>query len=210
MKKIVFVFLFIVHASILVAQIPDSAAKSVNEPWTFSTTAYYYLIPNSQNILSLLGYADHKSLHLEARYNYEDLNTASVFAGWRLEAGKNVEFAATPMIGGIFGQTNGFAPGLELELSYKKFDFYSETEFVIVPENSENNYVYTWLELAITPFEHFRTGLSVQRTKLYKGEFDLQRGFLAEYSFWKMTTGVYYFDPFTSGNFLIFSLKMEF
>jgi hypothetical protein len=84
---------------------------------------------------------------MEARYNYEALHTTSVFAGWRLEAGEKLQFAATPMLGFLFGQTTGIAPGLELELSYKALDFYSETEwvadfsgekmFISIPGNSE-------------------------------------------------------------------------
>ena len=189
---------------------PDSLAYAEKETWSFSTTAYYYFVPDNQNLLSLLGYADYKSLHLEARYNYEALHTGSVFAGWRLETGEKLLFAATPMFGFLFGQTTGVAPGLELELSYKAFDFYSETEWVADFSGGENNYLYTWLELAATPFKNFRTGISAQRARIYHTDFDMQRGFLAEYSFWKLTAGVYYFDPFAPGNFLIFSLKLGF
>ena len=47
--------------------------------------------------------ADHQWLHLEARYNYENLHTGSLWAGYNFTAGKTLQLAVTPMIGGVFG-----------------------------------------------------------------------------------------------------------
>jgi len=38
----------------------------------------------------------------------------------------------------------------------------------------------------------------------------LQRGAFAQYSFWKLTAGVYYFNPFSNNDFVIVSLSMDF
>ena len=55
--------------------------------------------------------ADHEWLHLEARYNYENLHTGSVWVGYKFTAGKKLVLDVTPMIGGVFGRTTGIAPG---------------------------------------------------------------------------------------------------
>jgi hypothetical protein len=188
----------------------DSTADSSKSKWAFSASAYYYFIPEDKNTLTLIGGADYKKLHLEARYNYEDMNTVSAFAGWRFEARKEFQFAATPMLGFAVGNTDGFVPALELEASYKIFDFYSESEYLVDFASKENNFFYTWSELAVSPTDKLRTGLSIQRTKLYQTGFDIQRGIFAEYSFWKLTAGLYYFNPFSSSNFVIASLSAEF
>lgn len=185
---------------------------SSQSKWSFSASGYYYFIPEDANTYTLIGTADYKKLHLEARYNYEDLNTASAFAGWRFETRKEKEFqfGVTPMLGFAFGNTNGFVPAVELDASYKIFDFYSESEYLVDFESNENNFFYTWSELAVTPVESLRTGISIQRTHLYQTELDTQRGIFAEYSFWKLTAGAYYFNPFSGSNFVIASLSIDF
>jgi hypothetical protein len=50
------------------------------------------------------------------RYNYENLRTGSLWAGCNFSWGKTWQFAVTPMIGGVFGRTNGIAPGCEASL----------------------------------------------------------------------------------------------
>ena len=41
----------------------------------------------------------------------------------------------TPMLGGVFGKTTGVAPGLRGSLSWWRFYFYGEGEFVITTDN---------------------------------------------------------------------------
>ncbi len=183
---------------------------STSSKWSFSTSGYYYMIPSQQNTLTLIGYADHSWLHLEARYNYEDQKTGSAFAGWRFETGNQFVFGATPMIGLAAGNTDGIAPALELDATYKIFDYYSESEYLFDFSGKENNFLYTWGELGITPFNSFRTGFSYQRSKLYQSKFEIQRGVFAEYQIWKFTAGVYYFDPFSTDQFVIASLSFDF
>ena len=74
--------------------------------------------------------ADRGPLHLEGRYQYEDRHTGSAWLGWTLEAGKKVHLEVVPMAGAVFGRTNGVAPGLELTLSWKSVELYSENEYV--------------------------------------------------------------------------------
>jgi hypothetical protein len=193
-----------------VGQIKPAVDTSAS-PLSASATGYYYFFPGStNNSLTLIGYIDYKSFHLEPRYNYEGENTGSVFAGWKFEAEGKFSLTATPMIGFVFGSLKGFAPGIELELSYKAFDFYTENEYVIDQAGKEFNYFYTWTELGYSPFEKFRTGISAQRTRLYETGLDIQRGVFAEYSFWKLTAGVHYFNPFSTEYFFIGSLNFEF
>lgn len=199
--------LYVLPCTLLAQQI---TADSSQPKWSFSTSGYYYFVPDDKNTFTLIGSADHKALHFEGRYNYEDVNTASAFAGWRFETGEKFQFGATPMIGFAVGNTDGFIPALELDASYKIFDFYSESEYLIDFSSNENNFFYVWSELGVTPFDALRTGISIQRTKLYQTGLDTQRGIFAEYSFWKLTAGMYYFNPFSTNNFVIASLSFDF
>jgi hypothetical protein len=211
-KKIFLLFLISACPFITTAQVGQitTRADSASSPLSVSASGYYYIFPEADNnTLTLIGYLDYKSVHLEPRYNYEGQNTGSVFAGWKFESEGKINLAVTPMIGVVFGSLKGFAPALELELSYKAFDFYTENEYVIDQAGSIYNFFYAWTELGFSPVKKLRTGISIQRSRLYETGLDIQRGVFAEYSFWKLTAGVHYFNPFSTEYFFIASLNFE-
>ena len=215
MRYLITFFLSIQVAITAFAQQPtndslQATSDTIPSPWSFAAAVYHYIRPGEKNTTTLLGYADHKALHLEARYNYEGLKTGSIFGGYTFETGNKLVFTATPMIGFVFGNTNGIAPGLETSLAWKILDFYSESEYVIDLDGKENNFFYTWTELAITPFRNFRTGISANRTRLYQSDLEVEKGIFIQYSFWKLTAGVHYFNPFSSDEFVIATLAIEF
>lgn len=195
-------FVWISHSSL--------AQKDSTANWSFSLSSFFYFVPHDVNSVSLIGYANYKRWHLEGRYNYEDRNTVSLFGGYRFETGKKFQFAATPMLGFIVGNTDAIAPGLELEASYWKLGYYSETEYVIAFIGREENFLYVWGELTMNPVSTLNLGLSYQKTRLYQTEFDVQFGMLAKYSFGRWTPAIYYFNPFTDNDFLIFALSVDF
>ena len=100
-------------------------ATEALQPWEYTLTIDGYIVPGGTSYVNPTLTADHKWLHLEARYNYENLRTASLWAGYNIgrgdvSAGDKWEFDITPMLGGVFGRTNGIAPGCEALLSYRK------------------------------------------------------------------------------------------
>jgi|SRR6476620_6839219 len=212
MRKFITLIPLFLSSYALFAQ--NVTADSSTAPWQFSVSQYYYF-DSYDNAFMFTGYAEHKQLHLEARYNYEDRNTLSVFAGWAFEGGKKIQFNIKPMMGILAGNTKGFAPALETQITYKIFDFYAESEYVINvngtnEKENDNNYFYAWRELAVTSIPCLRTGITGQTTHLWNTKTSVQRGVFAEYSFWKLTTGFYYFIHSASGNFAIISLSMDF
>ena len=102
----------------------ETVTDSTSSKWNFSAWAEYFIIPGEQDFFNPTFYARSEKLHFEGRYNYEDRNTASFWGGWRFKFGTGVKFVIVPMAGIVFGNTDGIAPGLEMEIGYKKFDFY--------------------------------------------------------------------------------------
>src|SRR5438034_7336511 len=49
--------------------------------------------------------ADRGWLHLETRYNYENLETGSVWVGYNFSGGEKLQWEFTPILGGVFGNT---------------------------------------------------------------------------------------------------------
>lgn len=86
--------------------------------WAFSLSAYTYLLPNGHDYVQPTFTADRDWLHLEARYNYEDLDTGSAWVGYNFSGGKRLAWEFTPMLGGVLGDTTGIAPGYKGSLSW--------------------------------------------------------------------------------------------
>ena len=188
----------------------ENQNDSAGSQWNFSAWAEMFIVPGEDDFFNPTFYARHKTLHLEARYNYEDRNTASLWAGHRFKFGKGVKFVVVPMGSVVFGNTNGFAPGLEMEIMYKKFDFYAESEYVFDFSSRENNFFYNYSELAIRPIKPLRTGMITQRTRLFQSAREFQAGVFSEYYFGRCRAGVFYFSPFASDNYWIASFSVDF
>jgi hypothetical protein len=174
---------------------PSTGVKeSADKAWSFSVSAMGYLVPESRDYVQPTVSADHDWLHLEGRYNYENLETGSLWVGYNLGGGEKLVWALTPMVGGVFGDTTGVAPGYEGSLSWKGLELYSEGEFVFDTGNSSGNFFYTWSELSYSPWEWFRFGLAAQRTKAYQTDLDIQRGVLVGFSYKKVDFTTYVFN----------------
>jgi hypothetical protein len=188
---------------------PTSSAQAPG--WAFSATGMVYSLPDQSDFLLAVATAERGQLHLEARYNYEALDTGSLFAGWKFSGGETLTYELTPILGAVFGATRGIAPGLEASLAYGLVDFYIESEYLHDFESHEDNYIYAWSELGFSPLERLRFGLVGQRTRLYRSDLDIQRGGFAQITFGRATLGLYVFNPTDSDDrFAILSLGGEF
>jgi hypothetical protein len=163
--------------------------------WSFAAAVYGYVVPDDTNYAQPAFTADRDWLHLEARYNYEDRETGSLWVGCNLAGGRALEWELTPMLGAVFGNTDGIAPGYRASLTWRVIEFYSEGEYVFDAAESSDSFFYNWSELALAPAEWFRVGLVTQRTRVYEAERDIERGLLVGASYKGLDVTTYVFDP---------------
>lgn len=173
-----------------------AVGEAATDRWSFSITGSGNFVPGTRNYSQPTFTANRAWLHLEARYNYEDLETASTWIGYNFRIGEKVTFEFTPMLGGVFGNTTGVAPGYELTLGYWKMELFSESEFVYDAGDSSGNFFYTWSQLTLSPANWCQIGFVIQRTRAYESDRDVQRGFLIGFSYktWNLTTCVFNLD----------------
>lgn len=188
---------------------PAVAPEADERAWAFSVTAYTYIVPDSREYVQPTVTAERGWLHLEGRYNYENLDTGSVWIGYNFSVGEKLAFEITPMLGGVFGNTTGIAPGYKGALSWWKLELSSEGEYVFDTRDSSASFFYTWSELALAPVDWFRFGLAVQRTKLYQSDFDFQRGFLVGFSYKRVDFTTYVFNPDASRPTIVLGLGVS-
>lgn len=199
------------------AQIPAApsaasppASSAAPSEWTFSASGYTYILPDEGNYVQPTVTADRRRLHLEARFNYEDRDTGSLWAGVNFSGGDAVSWELTPMVGGVFGETNGVAPGYRGSLAWRALELYSEGEALIDADDSADSFFYNWSEVTLAPVDWLRFGLVTQRTRAYQAEREIQRGLLVGTSFRNLDLAAYLFNPDDSTPILVVSFAVSF
>ena len=186
----------------------DTAAATPS--WEFAITAYPTDVRGGENYTSAIASADRGSLRLEARYNYESIGARSAFVGWTFSGGDEFTWEVRPLLGGVWGTTQGFVPALEASLAWKKLDFYVEAEYVRDSGEHTNSYFYAWSELGFQPVEWLRVGMAAQRTRAYGGDRDLQRGPFAQVTWGPVTIGGFWFNPGSKDQVFVGSIGATF
>jgi hypothetical protein len=191
----------------------EGPAATYEEPgpsWNLGATALLYLVPDGEDYLVPIVTADRGGLHLEVRYNYEDFETASLFAGWTWEFGESPWLAVTPMLGGVVGRTTGMAPGLELDTGAGPVELSAEAEYLFDVEESANDFLYLWSELSIWPLYWLRAGIAGQRTRLVDTSLELERGPLVGAAAGAFELAAYLFNPGGDDQYFVLSLGVTF
>jgi hypothetical protein len=194
-------------AALALAAAPAYAEQEA-AAWSFSATGYWNAPKGGDGFASGIVLADHGSLHLEARANYEAIHAQSVYAGWAFEWGDEVKFKVTPIAGGVTGSARGPVFGFEASVAAGRFDYYVEAEHV--RDREAGHYNYAWTEVGFRPLEWLRVGVVGQHTRVYGTDRERQYGGLAQATWGKATVSTYWFNPGSSDQVAIVSLGFAF
>jgi len=164
------------------------------EAWAYSLTVDGYIVPSGQSYVDPVFTADHNWLHLEGRYNDENLRTGSIWVGYNLSWGEKVVFEFTPMLGGVFGRTTGIAPGTEVSLTYKKLQLSLSNEYVFETGDKAGNFYDSSPQLTYSALEWLNFGLAAQHTKAFETKFMTQPGFFVGVSHKKLEFTTFIYD----------------
>jgi hypothetical protein len=178
--------------------------------WEWGPSVLLYVLRDEAEYLQPTLTADRGALHLEARYNYEDRETGSAFVGWNLSFGEELRFGLTPMIGGVFGRTNGIAPALTLTLEWGPLALWSQSEYVFDLGDSSASFFYAWSELSVTNGAWLRVGVALQRTRVFQTSTELQGGPLVGVSIWKLSATAYLFAPGLEDQYVVVAVAGSF
>lgn len=161
-------------------------------------TVEAYNILNAANEyvwMPVVHYKSSKNFYAEARYNYEDIKTASVYAGKNYSWGNSVQYSITPMAGVVFGNYNGISVAANSEVEYSGFNFSGQLQYTLNTKNNMENFFYNWVELSHSFLKKMYGGISLQQTVLHKGRLVTETGLLLGFNAGKVTVPVYLFNP---------------
>jgi hypothetical protein len=196
------------------AQTPDtavpSAATSKAPAWAFTASAYTYLLPDAPSYVQPAATADRGALHLEARYNYEEIHAASAWAGYNLSAEGTLALEFTPIVGGVVGSMTGVGLGYEGSLSWRRLELSSQGEYVIDTDDASGSFFYNWSQLAYSPADWINFGLVTQRTRVYDTDRDIQRGPFLGFSYKELSLTAFVLNPDDTSPTVIIGLDVGF
>jgi len=171
---------------------------------------YYYMgVYKTFTLVPIAYYQTNKNWYAEGRYNYEALNTLSLYGGKNFEKKAAFSYSANPIAGVVLGRMNGGSVGINLELDYKNFYFNTQSQYTFSVQQHSNNFIYSWSDLAYKFSEKFSAGVSLQQTKLYQVNQTLEKGLLIKTGFKNWTFPLYVFRPETSERYFVLGINYE-
>ena len=188
-------------------KVADEAAQT---EWECSLSTSTYFVQNGRDYVNPNLVLDRDWLHLEARYNYEAIKTGSFWLGYNFSVGKKLALEATPMIGGVFGDITGIAPGYTISISYEPFELFTQGEYFFDAAIHAGNFFYNWSELSCAPASWFRVGVVVDRTKALGSKFDIRRGLLVGFKYKNVDLTTYWLSPGSRDATFVFTTTVNF
>jgi hypothetical protein len=160
--------------------------------------------------MPVMHYQHPKNWYAEARYNYEDAETFSLYLGRAFTGETNtLNYSVVPMLGASMGRWQGISTGLNINIDLNNFFFSSQAQYSRSTSGYGDHFVYDWSEIGYQSLKWLYAGLSVQHTHgRYIGH-DVQPGFMIGFTFNRFTIPVYTFEPFNTTRNFIVGVTME-
>ena len=183
-----------VDAQVPGADVPPPPPKA-EQAWSAYLQTFYLDPPDGDGYLSGILAADKGQLHVEARWAYEDRDTASFFGGWTIPFEGDVHGSVRPMLGFAFGDSDGVIPAVSLDVGWNKLRFTSDAEYLIATSSDTQDFIYSWNELTWAFSDRFAVGLVAERTNVFDQALTIDRGLLLSAGVGPTRVTIYWFNP---------------
>jgi hypothetical protein len=156
---------------------------------------YYMRAGENSTMVPRAHFTSGNNWYGEARYNYDDLQTFSMYGGKTFSKKGNWSYSATPLIGGLIGKMNGGSFGLNMDLSYQNLFISTQSQYTFSLEESNDKFLYSWTELGYQAMPWLYGGMALQQTNIYRTNGKLEPGCMLGLSIRNWTVPLYVFNP---------------
>jgi hypothetical protein len=172
---------------------------------------HYYYVTRQEvpAIVPIVHYNTSSNWYGEARYNYEDFNTLSLYGGKTFSKEGRWSWSATPLVGGMVGTMNGGSLGFNVDLDHKNVFFSSQSQYSFSLEDRLNKYFFTWSEIGYQPLPWCYAGMALQQTSAYQQTGLWETGYMIGFSFGKWTIPLYAFGVSKRDKYFILGVNWE-
>lgn len=112
----------------------------------------------------MIHYVSPNNWRFEGRYNYEALNSFSLYAGKQFTFGKIVESTVTPLAGVVTGEFRGGSLALNTLFEYQELFFSSQAQYTFSTDQVYESFAFNWCEFGYNFFDWAYLGISAQYT----------------------------------------------
>jgi hypothetical protein len=173
----------------------------------FVEQIYYVDAAGKFSVGPLAALQNEENWYMEARYNYEEKRSLSLYIGRAFQGGNALSFSIIPIFGGVVGQYEGGSAGLNVALAYKRFFFESQSQYTFSAKEESENFFFSWSELGYQPTKWFYGGLAMQPTYYPRTKNNsLSPGFMIGFSVGKWSLPLYMFSPFSNDRAFVCSI----
>ncbi len=126
-----------------------------------------YISIHSPKDISGLGYASiyYKKNYWEARYNYGDTKTLSLFWGHPFYVSKKMEVEIIPTVGLSAGNFIGLSHALQLNAESERFEVYSLNQYSLCFTDARRSFFFNWTEVKYKFKKVVKLGAALQYTE---------------------------------------------
>jgi hypothetical protein len=177
-----------------------------------ATVEQYYFTPvagSQGTVTPMANFTTSNNWYGEARYNFDELNTFSMYAGRKFTGRGSLSWEATPMVGGLLGQMTGGSVGVNVGMDYKKMFFASQSQYSFSVENNTDRYFYNWTELGYNATKWLYAGLALQQTNIYKAIGQLEPGCMIGFSVRNWTIPLYAFNTGNQETYFVLGVNWQ-
>lgn len=158
--------------------------------------------------MPIIHYQTEKGIYTELRYNYEDVQTLSLFAGKTFAGGNVLKYSLTPMAGFSTGRFTGVSLATNGDIVWKNFYLSSQTQYSRSTKKSTADFIFSWSELGYSISDKYFGGIAIQYTR-QQGKSDVEPGFVTGLNFKNISIPVYIFSPLKTGRYFLVGLNYE-
>jgi len=155
----------------------------------------YYLRSNEAGaVVPMAYYTTTNNWYGEARYNYDETQTLSLYAGKTFSRKGAFSYSATPVIGGLMGRINGGSIGMNMDFGFENVFFSTQSQYTFSLEQRTNKYFFNWSELGYQALPWLYGGMALQQTNVYQAAGKFEPGCMLGFSVRNWTVPVYVFN----------------
>ena len=161
-------------------------------------------------LVPILNYESNSHWYGEARYNYEDVNTFSLYVGKTFSNDNKLHFAITPMVGGVVGKYRGISSALNAVVEFDNLFFSTQTQHTIAFHEKNADFLFSWSEFGYQPWKWFFFGVTAQQTYMTGTDsLESEPGLFIGVSSGMWTFPIYVFRPMTISNYFVLGISLS-
>ncbi|MBT1708815.1 hypothetical protein KK062_11300 [Fulvivirgaceae bacterium PWU5] len=171
---------------------------------------YYWKDKNETTFMPVIHFQNARDWYAEARYNYEEVNTFSLYVGKNFPREyKLVSYSLTPVVGVVVGELNGVSLGLLLAAEFRKYFFSSQSQCTLSRDDGDAHFLFSWTELGYAPVRWFYFGGSVQLTRFtHHGNTVADPGAFVGFETGNWSFPIYGFNLQNAGRYFILGINL--